>query len=476
MVRRVPDESTPTPTSESGMVRRVPDESTPTPTSESSSYGRNVGLSLAFTLLTTVVAFVNSIAIARLAGPDARGSYALVVSVCAVIGPVFGLGLPAAATWLLRRKEHEGDVAGLGLLAGAAVSALGILVCLGILRYGGAEPADPLLFAALGVAAALPALNWIELSRGVYLGQNRMVAYNAALLFSALGLLAFNLVFARFGPHSVVWNLVASSWLVAVGALLHLAWRGVPLRWPRREPSRIALSYGGSTLGASLAEAGVLRSDTVVMGGILPAASIGIYAVADQLAHVMSWGGLIAGRLLLAESAADPTGESSGRKLWLSVRVLVTGMGLAAVGTAATGWFLVPWVFGAAFEAAWWGTLLLIPAATARAVSSLLGNWLLGQAHGRAVFRIGVAATVAEVVLVGALAFPFGWPGAALGRVAACAAQAALTLRAYVRAAPPRDVSRWWMDREDAAALLRWGRARVARTSQRRAARYPERP
>ena len=117
---------------------------------------------------------------------------------------------------------------------------------------------------------------------------------------------------------------------------------------PERELVTDSVRYGVKAAGTSLVESHH-SLDYLLVTPIVGVEAIGLFSVSDQIVAVLGWGGLVAGRMMLAESARDSQGDNARRKLGLGVRILLFVVGLAALGAAALGWWLIPVVFGAEF-------------------------------------------------------------------------------------------------------------------------------
>jgi O-antigen/teichoic acid export membrane protein len=426
------------------------------------TFGRDVLISFGFTGLTMFCALANSVVVARMVGTEGRGLYALAVSVTAMAWPIAGGGLNHAATWQIGRGADPHRIATLNHLWSLGVAVVGGAVALTVLGRCGGLPDGDLLLVVLAASAIVPAMVYCELTRGLLLGGKRVLAFNGVGVAAILTLLAANLVLLRHGTRQVLVALTIAYWLPAVViGLLYLLRLG-RARLPDRALLGSSLSYGSRALGVVVAEATLLRADLLLMAIWVPIADIGIYSTADQATHMVALLGIVAGRMMLAESANDPTGRSSGRKLGLAARLLMTCTAAVGVAAAATAWFLIPAVFGPDFAPAYLGVLILMPAALAKGLYALFSTWLLGRAVLRPVIVAGVVAIVFDLVAVALLAGPLGWRGVALAKTLAYLIQAAITIRGY-RATEGAEPLRWVLNADDLAALRTWLASRLAR-------------
>lgn len=431
------------------------------------TYGRDVLVSAGFTGLIVLSALANSVVVARMVGTEGRGLYALIVAVTALAWPVAGGGLNHAATWRVGGGAPVPRVATLNNLWAALILLLGGAVAATVLAVHKGIPSGDVAVVVLAASLIVPAMVYCELARGLMLGQKRVWAFNGIALASALCLLGANLVLLRGGTRFVLVALGVAYWLPALAiAALHAA-RLRRARLPDRELAGASFRYGVRAAGVTLAETALMRVDVLLMVIWIPMADVGIYSTADQCAHMVALLGIVAGRMMLAQSANDPDGEQSRRKLGLAARLLIAFTAVSTVVAAATAWFLIPLVFGEAFAPAWVGVLLLMPAALGKGLYALFSTYLLGRGITRPVVRAGAAAITLEVVGVLIAASLYGWIGVALVKTAACLLQAGITIVGY-RLSPGASPVRWMLRADDLAALRRWLANRLPRRTASR--------
>lgn len=427
------------------------------------SYGRNVLVSLMAMAVISVLSFVNSIVIARAAGPEARGLYGLAVAIGALALPLAAAGLGAASTWQLGRGSSHAQLLSLTRRVGLIALVFGLSAA-GIARaLFGLGPSEAMLSAVIAAALALPAHVVLEFTRGFLLGQRRALAYNLCTLLATALMLGLNLhawLTHVPGQTWVLINLVVSPWVF--GLLFAL----LSLRRPSERPEpglvRSSLTYGLRSALVAFGDAALMRIDYIVAAPIVGLAALGVYAVADQISHLMAWVGLIAGKMLLPEAASDSEdGRRSLAKLALAVRASVTAVLVGAVIAIVVGRWLIEVLFGPTFVPAYTALLWLLPAALCKSVNALVATWLQGRGHQTPVVRASVLSIVVEIAAVAGLALGFGWLGVAVAKTCAYALQFVLNLAAFRkhRASLPDDDGhlipggRWLLRPRDLAIL-----------------------
>jgi len=428
----------------------------------SGSFGRNVVISWLFVGLMSAMALANNIAIARTVGPEGRGLYGLGVAIIALALPLFSLGLGSAATFELGRGAERGRVAALDHLVSLALVPVSMIAAGTVWVVEGRLPETSAGMAVTAAALALPAQVYVDLAKGWYLGQGRALTYNLVAALVIAVLLALNLTTLRFGTPWVLVNFVVANWVVTLGLLVLRLGRFREFIRPSLEFARRSVRYGVRASMIALADAALLRIDYLIMTPILGLALVGVYAIADQITHLMSWAGLVAGRMMLAESSSDERGDRSFAKLGLSCRAMLPIMfGVFGLATA-TLWWLIPAVFGVEFTDAYLGVLILLPATLFKSLHALMSTYLAGRGVQEPVVRAGVVAVAADVVLATVGALTLGWLGVAAAKSLSHGVQLAWVYRALRR--HRADLPwRWTLDQADLHGLRAWVKRFVAR-------------
>jgi O-antigen/teichoic acid export membrane protein len=413
----------------------------------------------------SLLALGNSIVLARAAGPEGRGLYGLVVAILAMALPIASAGLGSAITWQLSREQPYAQLLSLTRRAVLVSVALGAVVA-GVagagFRFGLDEVA---MWALLTVGLVLPAQVGIDIARGLLLGERRAVAYNVSSAATIAVMLGLNLwAAARALPGSlwVLSNLVLANWIIgAVMAAMSL--RRASER-PTPELTRSSLRYGKNSAVVALGDAALLRIDYLVAAPFVDLAALGIYAIADQITHLMAWAGLLAGKMMLPEAASDADGQRSLAKLALAARLIVAFSLLGAAIAIGVGPWLIPALFGVDFVEAYWAMLLLLPATLFKSLHGLIATWLQGRGDQQPVVRASAISVGVETIAVAGLAMTVGWLGVAIAKTGAYAVQLGLGLAALRRhrARLPGDDGhlipggRWLVTREDVSMVWRW--------------------
>jgi O-antigen/teichoic acid export membrane protein len=402
--------------------------------SDKGGYARSVLVSFVAVAGMSLLALGNSIVLARAAGPEGRGLYGLAMAMSAMVLPIASAGLGPATTWQLSREQPYAQLLGLSrravlvsVVIGAAMSG----VAAAGLHLGVDEIAISALFA---VGLALPAYVILELSRGLLLGERRAVAYNLSATATVAVLLGLNL-WAAFQAHSdslwVLSNVVLANWIMAaLMVAMSLRRASEP---PTPELTRGSLRYGKNSAVVALGDAALLRIDYLVAAPFVDLAALGVYAIADQITHLMALAGVMAGRMMLPEAASDVDGQRSLAKLALAARLIVAVSVIGAAIAIGVGPWLIPWLFGGEFVEAYVAMLLLLPSTLFKSLHGLIATWLQGRGDQQPVVRASAISVAVEVIAVAGLAITVGWLGVAIAKTGAYAVQLGLGLAALRR-------------------------------------------
>ncbi len=430
-----------------------------TTTDTKPSFGREVLVSIGFTVVMTVLATGNSVVIARLSGPEGRGLYALLVAILAVGRPFATAGLISAVTYVLGRGHPRSSVVSLVLMW------VGGWVVLGAAGAGLLHVLNPFssntpiaMVVLASVLSAAPSMA-IDLGSAVYLGARRVVAYNLVQACHVTLLVVLNLVALSYGTYWVLINYVIAASLVAIVVLAGLLRWTYPLSRPTPELRSTAFRYGRAAALAELGDVALLRLDYVVMTAFLTMDVIGLYAVADNITHVLAWGALIAGRMMFMQSAHDEDGAASRRRLGIVVRLLIPGNLILAGIAALVGPWLLPGLFGAPFAAAYTGMLILLPATLLKSLVAMFSTYLSGQNDLKPVVRASLVSVTVDVILVVTLVPAIGWHGAAIAKAFAYGVQCFVVARAYTKRLPAGETMGWILTGDDVRFMVNWFRS-----------------
>lgn len=388
-------------------------------------------------VLLLVVGLASSIVLARVLGPDGRGTIALVTLIVALATTFGAPGLATAFAYLGGKATYEpGEVvaAAIALAVAFGLTAAALLVLL----------AEPLL------ATVLRGMTWLEL-----------VITAASVPFAILTGLLLNILVGAGDAARAAWlQLVAGVFVagvtiaaavtgqgvlgVVVGTTSSAAIVAVWLAWlaARRDGlaiagvrtvSRAAIAFGSRAYVGTIGSQFWARADFLILNYFAGTAAVGQYATATSLAERVWLLDTAVGQVTLGEVIrADP--DASARLVAKTSRNVVFAGGLASIALALVSPWLVPILFGEDFAPAVVPLLLLLPGVLAIGASRPISAYFYGQL-GRPQVTSAVSLITAAVGVVAYLILvpPFGAAGAALGSTIAYLVPIVIFLRIFCR-------------------------------------------
>lgn len=401
---------------------------------------------------------VTGILAARALHPHGRGELAAITLWPMLVGGLTTFGLPSALLYHVRRAPERASA-----LAGSA-----ILLCSGITLIGMAiawflipvwlrqQPAHIILAAQLCVLAA-PTASLSTLGRSAWEAKSRFGHSNISQLIPPILVIAGLAVQAWLGVLTPV-SAAAVYILAGVPAFAWILWSVVQTYHPTlrgaREASRQLLHYGGRSYGVDLAGILSVYLDQALAVGLLSSASMGIYAVALNVARVVAAANgsvamVVFPKLVNLEPAEMARAVARAGRM---ASIAGVGIGLAVL---AAGPFLLRWLYGPAFSAA----IQILPILVCQVIVAGLVYVLLQGflAAGRPGVATGVqlAGLAVSVPLFLVLVPRFGLVGAALALLMSASVRLLLTVVCY-RFILHVPAPRVWIDATDLADLARY--------------------
>ncbi|MDP2008972.1 MAG: oligosaccharide flippase family protein [Phenylobacterium sp.] len=347
--------------------------------------------------------------LARLVGPAEYGLVALAMpfillaNVLSDGGMGYALGRRAQAS-----RELESTVFWLTAGLGAA---LALACCLAALPMGAIlqQPRLPALIMALSPILFMNGLTAV--SNGRIIREGRFAVFAVGDVISTVLGAATALAAAMNGWGA--WSLVAQQ-LVLWGA--KLVWVTVNGRAEigfhcRFEEARGLLAFGGSTIGAILADFVARNLDSLIVGGVLGVSALGYYAMAYQIVRAPDM--LISGPLYLyiftavARAAGDPSGQSARVLAIAGLRLGAVALAPLFCGLALVADLAVALVLGPKWLGSVGALQFLAIAGFFFCMFSILSTTAMGL--GRSRLQLGMSIILAIVcVLVVAVSVRFG--------------------------------------------------------------------
>lgn len=393
-------------------------------------------------IATYGLGLIASIVVARVLGPEGRGSYFVIVTVAATAMSLGHLSIEQANVYLWGRERDRRQLAAnsvaIGLAAGLLAGALAWLV----VRLLGPDRVPVAGYGLLAVAlAAVPAgMLALYVSILVVL-DDRIGRVNLSRLLAALLQTAALIALAVAGRLDVAW--VVWIWAATTALPLVVVLLGFGAR-PRHLSARLAGEAMGVGLRYHLGMSAVFllfRVDVFLLNAMVTRAEVGLYSLAVTLAELTYLITDSLAQVALPVQSSGPLDES-GR---FTARAARTNLIVALTTMAGIGLFgplFVPLLFGSEFSGSMRAVYALAPGVIALATMRPAGGFLIRLNRPMLVSAASWAALAINVALNLVLIPALGIVGAGVASSVAYVLLAAFYLTWLSRAAalPPREL------------------------------------
>lgn len=408
-------------------------------------YIRQVMLTYAVRVAAIPIGVAYGVIAARVLGPVDFGVLVAIGAVIGTVSQIGNLGLPIAALKTAAASpETTPALIANARLVGVATGTLALAALWGWGAFLPATLGDLPQGLLLVAGLALPLAFGSAQFQAISLGRQRVRHYNMVETFNRLMLLASALL-VLFVFDLGLTGMVAAT--VVLAAVHWCAWHVLFGAEASRLAPDGALLRGMAGVSSRAYVTGlltflVLRSDMLLINGILGAASVGIYGIAVQGADALLLLPGLAGLILFPRIAAREGDESAALTATVA-RHTTAFLAIVCAGTALAAWWVVPLLFGEVYRGAVPALWMLLPGVFCIALQMILQNDLSARDYPLVLpvaWACGLAVNVAINV---ALLSRFGIGVSAASSSIAYALAFGLTLRHWLRrfpSIPPRDL------------------------------------
>jgi O-antigen/teichoic acid export membrane protein len=325
-----------------------------------------------------------SILTARLLGPEDRGRYFFIIALAQIAAQLAGLGLHASNSYLVAARRHllgrlviNSLVVALLLGPLAALLVIGVALWPELMGHGDVQPTGPAAFMALLIAPLSLSVLYLT---NIAVGVGRVQLFNGLTVLSGvLALLAAGLVAASGGGLPAYLAAAAAALAVTATVGLGCLLRGnvpditfdVPLF---REGIAYAFrAYLAAVLGFLL-----LRVGVIALQYNASFADLGQFSVAAQISDALVLVPSTVGLLLFPNLIrADPNDR------WRATVTTLRGVSLFMIALSllisAILPYVMPLIFGRAYDAAIWLTIALLPSVLLVSLQSVLSQFVAAE-------------------------------------------------------------------------------------------------
>jgi O-antigen/teichoic acid export membrane protein len=379
--------------------------------------GAGAALSVVSDVATLTAAAVVSVVLARVIGPSANGTYALLLTVMNIAVLVVSLGVASGITYQV--SHGKWDVGRAFRTTFRAALVLGLSGVAGSLVFY-ALSSDTVMRSvdlplAVIASAAIPAALALQFAAAILLGRERYESYAGLQLTNAALILVGSAGLALvFGVTGAVVGMTTASVLTAFAA----AW--LLRRWTRaRGPAAragvdesgtqhlaLAFRFGIQAWLGNLLQQANYRFDLLILAAYAAASHVGVYSVAvtiTEIAWILPHGLQTvlfprASKLQAAAGAREMTEDETNAAVARATRnsvLLVVPAGL----TVAVLLALVPIVYGSKFAESVGLGFILLPGVLVLGVGKVLGSVVAGRGRPRYMLYSGALGAAVTIIL-----------------------------------------------------------------------------
>ncbi|MGH9161504.1 MAG: lipopolysaccharide biosynthesis protein [Vicinamibacteraceae bacterium] len=401
---------------------------------------------------------VTGILAARALQPQGRGELAAMILWPTLVGGVTAFGLPKALIYHVRRDSKQAArLAGSAALMSFLITLIGAAVVWHIIPIWLRSQPAHIVFAAQLCVLMAPVYSLSTLGQAAWEANGHFGRSNLSqllppcLIIVGLGVQIWLGVLtpASAAATYVLAGVPAFIWMLAsIGRDYRPTLRGASRVW------RSLLHYGTRSFGGGLAGILSIYLDQVLVVGLVGAASMGIYAVAINLARVVDAANTSVATIMFPKVVGlEP--RQIAREVARSARLGSIAGILIAAAVLVAGPFLLRWLYGPAFVPA----IQILPILVCRIIVVGFAHMLLQafSAAGRPGITTAIQlSTVAVSIPLTLTLVPWlGLVGAALSLLIAASVRLLLTLVGY-RMILHVPLPRLWINGEDLVALARY--------------------
>jgi O-antigen/teichoic acid export membrane protein len=384
------------------------------------SFASGVALTIVTRLSMLAGVVGSSVIVARWLGPEGLGALAVLNTTIVLALAIGSLGLTSANTYFIAKDRKTlapvwANAIVFALLGGTLIAAAVVgLVKIAPALFGGVS-VDLILIAAISI----PFQFLLSLGLNVLLAMDRIRQLNLldalapafALLNTIVVLLILRSNLKMLVSFNTAATVVLSACMLWVIARLVARQKDRVAFRPQGTLFKNAIGYGLRFCIPLMAAILIFRVDLLIVNHFRGAAEAGVYAVASQVANLLTMLPGVIATLLFPRIASyqDPRGEFA-----IQVTRHVSSVMLIMCIAAAAGSFLLPIIYGARFADATIQLLILLPGVCLIGIESVLVQHYTGTGLPFAIPLFWLITLAVNLGLNLALVPAFGARGAAV--------------------------------------------------------------
>lgn len=385
-----------------------------------------------------VVGVFTGILIARILGPTGRGAASLLMLIPTLLSLVFSLGIHQATVYFVGPKRH-----GLGVVMTNSTLVIVVVSIFAVpLLWLTADwvivwlKLEDYRLAYRWSCVLVPVMLANLLYVNVLIGQKRFMERNISVIILSIVQLVLAII--------LIWLLATgvAGWIAVIVAanlvsVLYVFFRLTGFRWRtfarfNKALFRESVVFGVKGQAGTLLQMFNYRLDMFVVNYFLGLNAVGIYTIAVKVIELPWMMPQVVGNVLYAMSSGDQD-KYNDEYVASSARKTTVLMIVSSLAILATGWFVVPFVFGSKFADSVLPLVILAPSSIGVGIHKVLMHALMGKGHPQYMSYTAAIALGVTIALDFILIPLWGIPGAALASTIAYLVCAICTICWYTR-------------------------------------------
>jgi O-antigen/teichoic acid export membrane protein len=327
--------------------------------------------------------FATSIIVSRALGVEGKGEYTLIITINGLLILFLDLGLNSSIRYLVSGKQYAPEeIFNFALLISITLSALGGFFFYTL--YSGFFSHNILAGVEIKyiilLVLFLPLNLFTHFSSAIVLGLSKIGQYNLVNISRVISNLILQGIAFELGAgiSGAVWSWIIANFLSSL-LVIWLLRRDIHLtyRW-RVQLIRTSFSYGIKAYLANLLTFFNYRLDTFLVNMFSGLASVGWYSISVSTAELIWYVPNSISEPLFLKSAADKSQTISKKTAQICRQTLIVILPITVL-FALGGSFLIPWLYGSAFQEAVVPFILLLPGIVGITTSKILFANLSGS-------------------------------------------------------------------------------------------------
>ncbi len=379
--------------------------------------------------------FLSSVIVARALGVEDRGVYSFMVVLTSFLTPIVSLGFGGGVNYYIAAKKYTPKETSftvflfgllVGLLSAGLITGLWWFQLLGKTATLLTGTSIFILDCALVVASIFFMLSRVLLGDSQFPMQNKL-----SLVQNITGPFILVVLVAVFG-----WKLlgcvvsILGFNLILLALTFHFFQKTYqPVFSINTAFFKDCFNYGFKGWWGDMAVRANVRLDQLVLGGVVSATSLGLYAIGVMLNELLWVVPDSVGVVLFTQLAAEKNEDAKLELFYFVHRVLFFSTFILAIfGAIATVFILIPYGYGAQFEGAILPFLILLPGTILYVIQKCTSKLLSGSGHIGATSKSVLIGSLISIALYFTLIPPFGIMGAAVASSIGYSAMSLLSL------------------------------------------------